>query len=242
MVLVAHPDDETLACGGRMVQWPDCTILHTTNGSPENLRFARAAGFETQVGYAEARRKELGCALALVGGRDTRCFGLVDQQSFVDMAGLTRRVLESIEEIRPDVILSHPYEGGHPDHDAAAFAVQHACARIGDGAPQRMEAAFYNCLGGVFRPGEFIPGTAVEEVELDAETRARKDRMFACFASQQSVLELFSTQYERFRLAPVYDFSQAPHAGELNYEAWGWGLTGEKWRESAARALRELGG
>ena len=225
-----------------MASWPDCTIVHTTNGSPDDLRFARAAGFHSQIAYAEARRRELDCALALVGGRETRSFGLVDQQSFADMAALTRRLKELLEETRPAVILSHPYEGGHPDHDAAAFAVQFACASMGGKAPQRMESAFYNCAGGVFRPGEFIPGIAVEELELDAETRPRKDRMFACFTSQQSVLGLFSTQYERFRLAPVYDFSQAPHPGPLNYEEWGWGLTGEKWRESAERARRELTG
>ena len=240
LVLVAHQDDETLACGGRMIEWPDCVIAHVTNGSPADLSFARAAGFRNQSDYAEARWRELECALALAGGRTTRRFGLADQQASDDLAGLTRRVTELIAETRPSTIVTHPYEGGHPDHDGTAFAAQHACALLGATAPERVEAAFYNRYGGVFRPGEFLPGPAAEEVELDAETRLRKDRMFACFTSQRPILSHFSTRFERFRPAPRYDFSQAPHAGPLNYEEWGWELTGEKWRESAARARRAL--
>jgi len=46
---------------------------------------------------------------------------------------------------------------------------------------------------------------------------------------------------ERFRAAPVYDFTQAPHPGKLFYENFDWGMTGERWRDLAAEALNELG-
>ena len=105
-----------------------------------------------------------------------------------------------------------------------------------------MEAAFYNRYQRAFRPGEFLPGPAEEVVELDAETRSRKDRMFACFASKNPTLNMFSTRFERFRPAPEYDFSLAPHAGLLNYEEWGWGFTGKKWRQAADQARRALAG
>ena len=45
---------------------------------------------------------------------------------------------------------------------------------------------------------------------------------------------------ERFRLAPRYDFTQPPHAGDLHYEQFGWELTPQRWRSLAAAALKEL--
>ncbi len=224
-----------------MAHWPGCLIVHTTTGSPENPSDARAAGFASPDSYAEARRAELLCALSKVGGRETRSFGLIDQQSWRDLPALTNSVLALIEDWRPEAIVTHPYEGGHPDHDAAAFAVQYACQRLGRQAPVRVEAAFYNRYGGLFRPGEFIPGIPSVDVKQDAEARARKDRMFACFTSQKPVLSLFSTEFERFRPAPVYDFSRPPHDGELNYETFGFGITSAMWIESAARAMATLG-
>lgn len=241
LILVAHPDDETLGCGGEMAFWPDCLIAHTTNGSPRNPGDALNAGFPTPEAYAAARKSELECALALAGGRATRCFGLTDQDSWRDLSALTGMAADLIAEWKPDAIVTHPYEGGHPDHDAAAFAVQRVCERLGDEAPARIEAAFYNGWGGMLRPGVFLPeGPASEYVVLDAPTRQRKDRMFACFRSQQRVLKLFSTEVERFRLAPVYDFSKPPHEGALLYETFGWGIDGDRWREEAARAERAL--
>ena len=240
LIVVAHPDDETLGFGGEMVHWPDCVIVHTTNGSPANLSDAQTAGFATPEEYASARRDELTCALSEVGGRETHCFGIVDQQSWRDLAGLTQSVRKVIEQIRPTAILSHPYEGGHPDHDATAFAVQLACEAIGPGAPVRLEGAFYNHYAGSFHPGDFIPGLPSTDFQLDAQTRARKNRMFACFHSQRRVLTLFTTEWERYRYAPKYDFTQPPHKGTLGYETFGWGITSAMWIESAGEASRSL--
>ena len=45
---------------------------------------------------------------------------------------------------------------------------------------------------------------------------------------------------ERFRPAPNYDFTRPPHAGQLFYEKFNWGMTGEQWRALAGRALQRL--
>ncbi len=241
LLVVAHPDDETLACAGAMLDWKDCTILHTTNGSPRRPRHAENAGFATREAYAAARRLELECALGQIGGRDTRCLDLNDQESWADLAALSLQVEVAIEEIDPATVITHPYEGGHPDHDAAAFAVQKACALRGNRAPRRVEAAFYNRYEGQFRGNEFLPGGPPEiALELDTETQALKKAMFACFTSQASVLAMFSTSVERFRMAPDYTFKEPPHPGPLNYETLGWGITSAAWLTEASRAMRQL--
>jgi LmbE family N-acetylglucosaminyl deacetylase len=242
LILVAHPDDETLACGGEMEHWPGCLIVHTTTGSPRDVKYARDAGFASQAEYAEARQRELACSLSHVGGRETANLGLTDQESWRDLAFLTRRVKTLIEEINPAAIVTHPYEGGHPDHDAAAFAVQHSCTQLGSAAPVRIEGAFYNRFGGQFQTNRFLPGVPETEIELASKTQTRKEKMFACFASQSSVLALFSTSVERFRFAPEYVFSQPAHEGPLNYETLGWGITSAMWIESVRQAEAELAG
>jgi hypothetical protein len=50
--------------------------------------------------------------------------------------------------------------------------------------------------------------------------------MVAAYASQALVLGGFANPAERFRPIADYDFPRVPHAGVLNYEAWGWPMAG----------------
>ena len=46
--------------------------------------------------------------------------------------------MDVLDDVRPDVVLTHAYEGGHSDHDATAFAVHLAAGvmrREGGKAP-----------------------------------------------------------------------------------------------------------
>ena len=91
------------------------------------------------------------------------------------------------------------------------------------------------------KTGEFLSGPEVCTVSLSPQARELKRRMFDCFKTQQHVLEEFSIAEERFRLAPVYDFSQPPHEGQLYYEDKGWGVaSGSEWRRLAMDAAEML--
>ena len=229
LIVVAHPDDETLAFFHVMMAARDCVIVHVTDGAPLNPHDGQNAGFETRDEYARARRGELDCALNVLGGRETRELGFVDQETWRDLPALTDAVKRVIREVCPAAIFTHPYEGGHPDHDSTAFAVAQAASSI-----EVLEGAFYNAFG----PGEFLPSDSlVTENRLPAEAWPLKRRMLDCFVSQAGVLNQFSLEVERERLAPEYDFTIAPHAGSLNYEPWGWAVTGAEWREAARKAL-----
>ena len=243
LIVAAHPDDETIGCGGLLGRMRSPRVLHVTDGAPRNLVDARAAGFELCEDYAAARRTELLNALELAGvsAQRAECLEIADQEASLAMADLARRIANLLRDLRPSAILTHPYEGGHPDHDATALAV-HAASNLIPASPEIYEFTSYHARNGVMEVGCFlIDGEPGEPVVLTNAERQRKQRMVECFATQLPMLRNFPLDIERFRTAPVYDFTQAPHAGKLFYENFDWGMTGTRWRDLAAEALNELG-
>jgi LmbE family N-acetylglucosaminyl deacetylase len=215
LLLVAHPDDESVGAGAQLARLPELMLALVTDGAPRDVGFAQKAGCTTREEYAALRARELDLALRRGDAQPQRAaLGLVDQEAALHLPRLIAFVTELIERVRPEAILTHPYEGGHPDHDAAAFAVAVALGR-GSVKAAHFEMAYYNARGdGAFLPG----GPADVVVPLSDEARARKQAMFAAHASQARVLGRFPVDSERFRVAPEYDFARAPHEGKLYYE------------------------
>ncbi len=246
-IVVAHPDDEVIGAGGRLPLCADLTIVHTTDGAPRDLNDARRAGVESSAEYAALRRAELDSALRIAGRSSAAqvTLGMPDQASSYRLPELTTRLAALLHDLDPDVVLSHPYEGGHPDHDAAAFAVQGACALLARAharVPARLELTSYHIANGAIETGEFLgqASRTIRSVNLTSEAQSRKRRMLDAFDSQRDTLRPFGTDRERFSMAPDYDFQVPPHEGRLFYEYFHWGIDGEGWRRNAARSLGEL--
>jgi LmbE family N-acetylglucosaminyl deacetylase len=247
LVLVAHPDDEAIGAGGLLSGLPDAVVAHVTDGAPRDERYAHSRGFQTREEYARARRREVVNALAHAGISPDRCrnLGYVDGEASNQLLELVFDVADLIDEVRPDVVLTHPYEGGHSDHDATAFAVHLASGilrRDNAPAPIVLELTSYHNLSGTRRVFSFLPFIGSEErtIQLTASEKALKRRMYEEFASQQAVLQNFPIDIERFRPAPRYLFTQAPHEGQLDYERFCTLITGAQWRKNAEKALQTL--
>jgi LmbE family N-acetylglucosaminyl deacetylase len=249
VLVAAHPDDEVIGAGAFLAGCPRALVVHVTDGSPRDLGDARALGFCTREAYARARREEADRALALAGLdlSQVLAVGVVDQEAIGAVVEVVNRLRELLVPQAPALLLTHPYEGGHPDHDATALAAHALLALWPDARrPELWELTSYHAAddGGV-EHGCFLPSQDPdlgEEVnDLDESARALKERMLAAFTTQQKVLAEFPLGPERFRRAPRYRFTEPPHPGLLNYERHAWGATGAEWREQAARALATLG-
>jgi LmbE family N-acetylglucosaminyl deacetylase len=246
-VVVAHPDDEAIGAGALLRGIPGATIVHVTDGAPGDHEYARRKGFTARESYAEARRREVVAALGIIGipAERIRGLGFIDGEAAFRLVDVCHAVMSIIEELKPEVILTHPYEGGHSDHDSTAFAVHLAAGILqneGSVAPVILELTSYHNYNGARRLFDFLPfrDFVVKTMRLSPDARAAKRRMFDAFTSQQDLLQTFPIEVERFRRAPRYLFTVPPHEGQLDYERLCKKVTGAEWRAQAERALEVL--
>ncbi len=243
LMVLAHPDDETVGASSRLTRIEVAALVYVTDGAPRDGHDAHAAGFATIEEYAQARRAETLRALAHAGISSERAAFLdyPDQQAAFNLLPLATDLRRWIVATRPEIILTHPYEGGHPDHDAVAFAVHAAVATPipeGHKQPVIIEFTSYHARGDGWAFGEFLPAPDVAEraVPLTADGQALKQRLLSCYRSQATTLQGVPLEQERFRIAPTYDFTRPPHEDQVLYERHSWGMTVSNWCALAAAA------
>jgi LmbE family N-acetylglucosaminyl deacetylase len=251
VLIAAHPDDETIGAAIRISQTPGISIVHATEGSPPNRADALAAGCFTREQYAAVRRQEAVRALALVGVRPDAItnLGFTDQRVSFELESLTLQILTLLGKFQPQVVLTHCYEGGHPDHDSIAFACRTAKKLHELDDPKSrfdlIEFTGYHAESGGIKPYAFLPFKDQAEVRypLSPAERALKVTMLQEFKTQATTLAPFMLpEAEIFRQAPDYDFQHPPHSGRLFYEYFDWGVDGTTWRDLAYDAEQSFEG
>lgn len=134
LVVLPHPDDETLAFGGIIALYTRAgvpvTYLCGTLG--EAGRNMGRPVFATRESLPGIRERELRAACDVLGVRDLRLLGLRDKTlEFEDPDRLAGIVSAALNELRPSRVLTYyPGHGVHPDHEAMSAAVVRAVSGL----------------------------------------------------------------------------------------------------------------
>jgi LmbE family N-acetylglucosaminyl deacetylase len=166
-------------------------------------------------------------------------FGVPDRGATARLVDIVDSLRSVIETVRPAVVVTHAYEGGHPDHDAIAFAARAATASCTPPVDLVEFAAYHEGAGGQLITNRFSDSWQ-GVLPLVPEQRRLKRLMLACFQSQRRVLAAFDCDYESLRIAAPVDFTRPPASGAVWFDRRGWGVTGATWREQVAVVAAQL--
>lgn len=245
LLVLAHPGDETTGASSRLTRADLTACVYATDGEGRghSIEATHHAGAASEA--IRSRRAETLRALAHAGISSERAvfLGHPGRMLAHRLPALAADLRRWFIATQPEVVLTHAYEGLHPDYDAVAFAVHAAVAaqaQEGESAPTIIEfaschASDDNGAGDSFQTAETSPERTVR---LTADGRALKRRLLACFRSFDHERQKPHLDEERFRLAPAYDFCRPPHAG-TPYERRGL-FTAEAWCEAAGLATERF--
>lgn len=228
-ILVAHPDDESIAFGGVLQRIKQPYVLFTTDGAPRKESFWKP--YRSRDDYASVRRQEASEALNFVKApilflSDYVEQGIADQELYSNLKVAIRVCEKFLDDIRPDCLLTLAYEGGHPDHDASCFMA----ALIGKrrALPVWESPLYHSRINGSMAIQEFSTMTGLEiELAVENDALEKKLSMIHAYQSQSFLRKYWRPGVERFRPMAEYDFARRPMPWKLNYERWGWPMTGD---------------
>jgi N-acetylglucosamine malate deacetylase 2 len=230
LVVVAHPDDEVIGCGALMQRMEQARVVFATDGAPLDPKFWPK--YDSRERYASVRKLEACDALAYAEVEQIQYLTtpdgktIPDQELFRNLEAAADSLRKVVASASPRILLTLAYEGGHPDHDCCNFLVHHIASQSGIPA---WEMPLYHLSAGGFTRQNFRDKDNTElMLDPSFNENKTKQQMMAAYPSQSDFLMTFSSHRESFRplVAYRYDYFHPPHAGQLNYESWGWPITG----------------
>jgi LmbE family N-acetylglucosaminyl deacetylase len=141
LAVFAHPDDESLACGGLLAR---CTqsgvrvsLLCLTHGENGPGQDGKPDGRKDRQ-FRETRAGELDAAARILGIRDVLLLNHEDGMlPWIDHAHLEADILDAISRFQPHVVVTFDEDGlyWHPDHIAVHERTTAAVAKLGTAGP-----------------------------------------------------------------------------------------------------------
>lgn len=204
LVVLAHQDDEL----------PNAGILHALQGEVRYVWLTNGDGIHDQTDwgperYGQVRTDESIAAMAQLGVSTDRLafLGHSELAIFDALATLSRDAAAPVPAIfetiageveaqarafEPDIVWTQAWQGGHPEHDLAHLCAARVARLLGHEAPLPLyEFPAYELT--ILIPLRFAPwrpGTR-HVLTLDDDAFARKMAMFACYPTQQKLLDDF---------------------------------------------------
>jgi len=147
LCVVAHPDDETILCGGTLAllaaQHVEVHVVCLTRGEGGELGEPPRC---TRAQLGDVREAELVCAVGKLGGRSLSFLGYVDpvvganNEVYApahDPTMLSGQIVASIKQTQAQVVVTHGSDGeyGHPAHQLVHTSTLIAAAALGAAAP-----------------------------------------------------------------------------------------------------------
>ena len=201
LVVVAHPDDEVLGCGGTIARHSErgdtVHILILAEGVTARDAERDAGGRADEI---ETLRESARTAAATLGAEPPRFAGLPDNRlDSLDLLDVVKLVEAAITDIQPGIVYTHHGGDLNIDHRIVHQAVLTACRPV-PAAPVRAVYAFETVsstewagpsLESAFRPVRFVDITAHLDAKIKAlECYAEEMRPFPHARSLESVTAL----------------------------------------------------
>jgi LmbE family N-acetylglucosaminyl deacetylase len=132
LVIVAHPDDEVLGCGGSMAKW-------SNDGFEVNvLIMAEGSTSRDKVRDRDTRQDELsrlaqsaGEASKILGTQSVKLLDYPDNRmDSLDLLDVVKTIEDYIEKLQPEVVITHHLGDLNIDHQIIHQAVMTACRPV----------------------------------------------------------------------------------------------------------------
>jgi LmbE family N-acetylglucosaminyl deacetylase len=163
LCIIAHPDDETMLCGGTLAALAGCSLeIHVMCATRGEGGESGEPPICTREELGHVREAEMRCACRALGIHRVTFLDYVDPlvgpdnglSPFTrDEGGLRDRLLDHMRRLRPSIVLTHGRDGeyGHPAHKLLHRATWAAFQRwlTMDPAAEGRETSFYTIAAAI---------------------------------------------------------------------------------------------
>ena len=220
MLIVAHQDDETIGCAFLLRKHASLHVSFCTDGgSPRTRPVWRALGMTRRSEYVATRRREAYAALRSSAATFRVEFHQKEDGELVkSLQPLYAELSAILQEFGPDFLVTHAYEGGHPDHDCCSFITHQLSQEFS--VPVWEFPIYHRGPRGVVAQQFLSPSPDMQYLFPDHDRLLYKSNMMAIYESQDMLgnLSVFDpARPEFYRAQPRYDYTQKPNPASTTY-------------------------